>query len=101
MRIIPTLPIAAAAMVAGAAGAWGLGLASPRAVAPGTTSAAVCSPVAAFPAIELRAREMRRPRSMVAALRYRAETCSGDYVCDEAGAWEVFALPAVLPAMRQ
>lgn len=84
MRTIAILPIAAAALAAGAIGAWGLGLASSRAVLPDLKeSAAVCGPATAA------APSGQQPRTtLVASLRYRAETCSGDYVCGEDGAWE-------------
>ena len=99
MRTIAILPIAAAALAAGAIGAWGLGLASPRAVIATTASStSVCGPASASAAIAPRAEPRSTPP---ASLRYHAETCSGDYVCDEKGAWEVVAVPAVLPAIHQ
>jgi hypothetical protein len=103
MRTITILPIAAAALAAGAIGAWSLGLASPQAVvADFKEAAAVCGPAVVSPATEPRARKIGKPRSiLMAAHRYRAETCSGDYVCGADGAWEVVAVPAALPAMRQ
>jgi hypothetical protein len=95
MRTIVILPIAAAALAAGAIGTWGLGLASPRAVILKET-AAFCGPATAATA------SGKQPRATaVDSLRYRAETCSGDYVCGEHGAWEIVAVPAVLPAIHQ
>jgi hypothetical protein len=95
MRTIVLLPVAAAALAAGAIGAWGLGLASPRAVVPElSSSTAVCAPAAtASPLIGQRAKEsLVWPRAIRAAsYRYRAETCSGDYVCGEEGAWELIS----------
>jgi hypothetical protein len=97
MRTIAILPIAAAALAAGAIGAWGLGLASSRAVLPDLKQAAtVCSPATAATASGQQARA-----TVVASIRYRAEACSGDYVCGDDGAWEVVAAPAVLPAIHQ
>jgi hypothetical protein len=87
MRTIAILPIAAASLAAGAIGAWSLGFASQRTVVANlATSTAVC--VAPSAVVEPHAKP--RP-TLVAALRYRAETCSGDYVCGEDGAWEVAA----------
>lgn len=98
MRTIAILPIAAASLAAGAIGAWSLGLASPRTIAANlASSTAVC---VAPPSAVAEPHAQPRP-TVVTALRYRAETCSGDYVCGEDGAWEVVAAPAVLPAMRQ
>jgi hypothetical protein len=86
MRTIAILPIAAASVAAGAIGAWSLGLASARSVVPDLApSMAVC--VGPTAAIGL----LGQPRMQMAAVRYRAESCSGDYVCGEDGAWEVIA----------
>jgi hypothetical protein len=89
MRTFVLLPIAAAALATTAAiGAWSLGPAgsrvgvSDRERAPTAISQNAASGTIGAPA--------RRP-TPIAFPRYRAEACSGDYVCREDGAWEPVA----------
>jgi len=84
MRTALLMPIAAAALAAAAIASWGPGLAGlragvpdhrpPSAVGSGYASQAIGSSTSQLPAM--------------AAPRYRAEACSGDYVCRGGGAWE-------------
>jgi hypothetical protein len=86
MRTSVLLAIAAAALATTAAlGAWELGstasrvAAADRERAPAGVSAHAASGMVEAPTT--------RPRP-IAFSRYRAEACSGDYVCREGGAWE-------------
>ncbi|HWE15636.1 MAG TPA: hypothetical protein VG758_00415 [Hyphomicrobiaceae bacterium] len=85
MRIFVLLPMAAAALAITAIATWGPGFFGSRTAAPyhrsppGTGSAR---------ASEATASATSGPKMIAAAPRYRAETCGGDYVCRESGAWE-------------
>jgi hypothetical protein len=86
MRTFVLLPMAAATLATTAAiGAWGLWSASSRLAAFDQQQApAAISRHAASDTIEVPTTR----RQSIAFRRYRAEACSGDYVCREGGAWE-------------
>jgi hypothetical protein len=85
MRLFVLLPMAAATLAIAAIATWGPGFSGSRTAAPyhrsppGTGGAH---------APEAAASATSGPRMIAAAPRYRAESCSGDYVCRESGAWE-------------
>jgi hypothetical protein len=84
MRTALLMPIAAAALASAAIATWGSGFAGlraavtdhrpPSAVGSGPAPQAIGSSTSQLPAM--------------AVPRYRAEACSGDYVCSANGAWE-------------
>jgi hypothetical protein len=85
MRLLVLLPMTAATLAIAAIATWGPGFSGSRTAAPyhralpGTGSA---------PESVASASATSGPRMIAAAPRYRAESCSGDYVCREHGAWE-------------
>jgi hypothetical protein len=87
MRRALLMPIAAAALAAAAIATWGPGLAGPEATA---TDARLLSAVGSGRAPVAVGSSTSRPRA-IAAPRYRAEACTGDYICDVDGAWEPIA----------
>jgi len=85
MRTFVLLAIAAAAMAATGVG-WGLAPGSLRNMAAVQKQAAeAVAPPVASATIEPAA------PPPIAASRYRAEACSGDYVCRDGGPWEPVA----------
>jgi hypothetical protein len=83
VRRLILLPIAAAALATGAVATWGPGLENPPRAAPDRNPPAAIS--------SRQASEAGRPSPsgpVAAAPRYRADACSGDYVCYDGGAWE-------------
>ncbi len=92
MRTFVLLPIAAAALATAAIGAWGLAPAgSPGAVFAQEPAATTVNRHAASETIV-----PATPRAAATpSWHFRAETCGGDYVCREDGAWEP---AAVMPA---
>ena len=87
MRTALLMPIAAAALAAAAIATWGPGFAGPRAAVTDRRPPAM---VGIGRAPEAVGSSTSRPR-MVAAPRYRAEACTGDYICDVDGPWEPIA----------
>jgi hypothetical protein len=85
MRTLVLLPMAAAAFGTAAIG-WGL--ATPRSPVPIFDQWQVPAVVSLRPAASETGEARTSPPMASAALRYRAETCGGDYVCREDGAWE-------------
>ena len=86
MRTFVLLPIAVAGLaIAATVAAWSFGPATSRVGDSDREQApAAVSRYAASGAIEA---PTTRP-TPIAFPRYRAEACSGDYVCGEVGAWE-------------
>ena len=87
MRTALLMPIAAAALAGVAIATWGPGFAVSRAAVSDRRPPAM---VGSGRAPEAVGSSTSRP-GMAAAPRYRAEACSGDYVCDADGPWEPIA----------
>jgi hypothetical protein len=87
MRTALLIPIAAAVLASAAIATWGPGVAGPRAAVtdrrpPSAASSGPTSQVAVSSTSQL---------PVMAAPRYRAEACTGDYICGADGAWEPIA----------
>jgi hypothetical protein len=84
MRRFLPLSVAAAALATVAIAIWGLGIADRLAAA----SKHRPPPAVGSPHASEAIRPSASRPTPVAAPRYRAEACSGDYVCGDGGAWE-------------
>jgi hypothetical protein len=92
MRRFLLLAVAAATLATAAIATWGRGFADPRTAArshqPASAAGNGRAPEASGPSTS--------PPMAIAAPRYRAEACSGDYVCRGGGAWEPVAVESAV-----